>query len=273
MSKTVDYLIEDMPITGQRYGLVSIIGPNMPQKCDVWGMKVRGSTDTLDQAKVLMKKLMSLDPDYDIYIVEVGKFFPLTVEPSQVGNVEYQNEQLNLLAKNYMENRDHANKEFQERKIEMVKEAMKEGSKEGQLELSNKPEHAVAVLHRMREYVQKSDTLKQQLEKLEENLKLSKEKFELYSEEERQSANQELEKNTVVVEEPVSSTNIEDVSAVFAEDTIEELEKTLAKLDITHPTYLKLESKLKDLKDLKNKETNDLINSKFNESSHSNLFE
>lgn len=42
MSKTIDYLFEDPPITGQTYALVSIVGPHMPQKCDVWGLKIRG---------------------------------------------------------------------------------------------------------------------------------------------------------------------------------------------------------------------------------------
>ena len=112
----IDYLFEDPPVSGQNYALVSIVGPNLQQKCNVYGLKVRGVADSLDRAKTMAQKLTKIDPDFDIYTVEVGKFFPLDVNPMELSNVEYQNTQLNELVKNYLENRENANVEYEKRK-------------------------------------------------------------------------------------------------------------------------------------------------------------
>ena len=82
MKKVIDYLIEDPIIPLQKYALVSIIGPKMPQKCDVWGLKIRGFAESELKARELSKKLMRMDNTCDVYTVEVGKFFPLDVEPT-----------------------------------------------------------------------------------------------------------------------------------------------------------------------------------------------
>ena len=47
--KTIDYLFEDPPLATQKFALVSIVGPNMPQKCDIWGLKIRGVAGTIDE--------------------------------------------------------------------------------------------------------------------------------------------------------------------------------------------------------------------------------
>jgi chaperonin cofactor prefoldin len=127
MSSKIDYLFEDPEIPSQKFSLVTIVGPHFPQKCDVWGMKVRGSASTIEEAKAKVSKLMQIDNAYDIYIVETGKFFPLAVEPNAIENVEYQNETLNSLIKEYLQNRERANQEFIVRKTEMTEMAIREG--------------------------------------------------------------------------------------------------------------------------------------------------
>lgn len=127
MSSKIDYLFEDPEISSQKFSLVTIVGPHFPQKCDVWGMKVRGSAATIEEAKSKVSKLMQIDNAYDIYIVETGKFFPLAVEPNAIENVEYQNETLNSLIKEYLQNRERANQEFIARKTEMTETAIREG--------------------------------------------------------------------------------------------------------------------------------------------------
>ena len=90
--KTLDYLFEDPPLQSQKFALVTIVGPNMPQKCDVWGVKVRGVAGSIEEAKRLSQKILRIDNNYDIYTVDIGKFFPLVVNPLEINNVEYQNE-------------------------------------------------------------------------------------------------------------------------------------------------------------------------------------
>ena len=65
--KEIDYLFEDPEIKTQKFALVSIVGPGLPQKCNVWGLKVRGTAETLEQAKALSQKIMRVDENFDIY--------------------------------------------------------------------------------------------------------------------------------------------------------------------------------------------------------------
>lgn len=191
-SRVVDFLTEDPEVYGQRYALISIVGPHMKQKCDVWGLKIRGVADSVEKAKEMTKKLMKFDKDYDIYTVDVGKFFPLNVEPYDVQDIEYENDQLNALVKNYLSNKEKANEHWNARKEEMKKDALKEGSKESQAALALKPEHPVAVLQRVVVFEEKMKELEYEMSSLREELDSSKTKFESYSEEEKEMANTEL---------------------------------------------------------------------------------
>jgi hypothetical protein len=185
MSKenSIDYLFEDPPISNQQYALVSIVGPNMPQKCDTWGLKIRGTTDTLEKAKTMCQKILKIDNNYDIYTVEVGKFFPLVVEPHQIQDIEYQNQQLNTLIKSYLENREIANEQWHSRKNEMVQEAIKEGKS------TEKPkEHPISIMQQI--YLQNED-----IQKAQEKVNNLKEKLNSnYTEVEREEANVEFNK-------------------------------------------------------------------------------
>jgi chaperonin cofactor prefoldin len=192
MSNKIDYLTEDQPIPGQKFALVSIVGPNLKQKCDVYGIKIRGVTDNLEQAKTMTKRIMRSDNKYDIYNVEVGKFFPVAVDPLAVGNVEYQNEALNSLVKNYMENREEANDHWHKRKNDLMAKAIKEGK--NQEELANRPEHPIAVLQRINTFETKSKALQEELKSLQQDLNLSKEKYNTYTPEEKEFADSELRK-------------------------------------------------------------------------------
>ena len=172
----IDYLFEDPEIPSQKYALVSIVGPHMPQKCDVWGLKIRGTADSINSAKSLCKRLLNIDNNYDIYTVEVGKFFPLNVDPLQIKNIEYQNEHLNALIKNYLEDRDNANDLWNQRKAELIQEAIREGK--NQKELENKPEHPMALLNRIKNYEQKITETEELLKSLQEDLNQAQEKFD-----------------------------------------------------------------------------------------------
>jgi DNA repair exonuclease SbcCD ATPase subunit len=209
--KEIDFLFEDPPINNQKYALISIVGPHMPQKCNVWGLKIRGTAENLEKAKTMTKKLIKIDNNYDIYTVEVGKFFPINVEPTavaDVADVEYENENLNALVKSYLENRELANEHWNQRKNEMIKEAIREGK-----EQNNKQEHPIAVLQRIKHFQQQLEEMKNNMSALQEDLNLATDKFANYSEEEKTIAQKELENalnNNVKIEE-VNEPSIEDI--------------------------------------------------------------
>ena len=228
--KTLDYLFEDPPLQSQKFALVTIVGPNMPQKCDVWGVKVRGVAGSIEEAKRLSQKILRIDNNYDIYTVDIGKFFPLVVNPLEINNVEYQNEQLNTLIKNYLENRETANDFWHKRKSDMIQEAIKEGK--NQEELSNKPEHPIAVLQRIQNYQTTILEIQENLESFKRDLQLSKDKFESYSEEDRKIAQNELKNaidnnlESLTVENKQTEISVEEVRSQLLNDFNLELNRS-----------------------------------------------
>jgi len=71
---TVDYLDEDTIVpNGQRFALVSFVGPELRQKNEKFGMKIRGCFATKEEAASHVKKLQAFDGSTDIFLLEVGK--------------------------------------------------------------------------------------------------------------------------------------------------------------------------------------------------------
>ena len=229
--KTIDYLFEDPEIPNQKFALISIVGPHMKQKCDVWGLKIRGVSDTLEKAKTQCQKLLRIDNDYDIYTVEVGKFFPLAVEPNQISDVEYENKQLNTLVKSYLENKESANELWHKRKAEMIQNAIKEG--QNQEEFSNKPEHPIAVLYRIRDHEQTINELEGQLKTVNDRLEQAKEKFSSYTDSEKSDALSKIE-NEHLTSENKTEIKVDELrldESINVETIIEKLKKNEVELE------------------------------------------
>jgi vancomycin resistance protein YoaR len=186
--KTLDYLSEDPVIPSEAYSLITIIGPHMPQKCSVWGLKIRGTAGTKEEAIEKSKRLHKLDPDYDIYTVDTGKFFPLVVDPSANIQTEYANNELNNLLKSYNKSRQDANDEWHANKNKMLQEAAREG-KEG---VEKKAIISFVTIKTLEEKIKASQ---EEARKLEESLREYKEEFEKYTEEEREEARREFDEN------------------------------------------------------------------------------
>ncbi len=248
--KTIDFLFEDPEIPSQKYALISIVGPHMKQKCNVWGLKIRGVADTIDAAKNLCKRLLRIDNNYDIYTVEVGKFFPLNVDPLQIDNIEYQNDQLNTLIKSYLENKNNANELWHKRKIEMIEEAINEGK--NQTEFANKPEHPIAVLQRIRNYEDAIIEAEKSLQSLRNDLEKAQDKFNNYTQDERELALKEIDSAKVVAKEEPKSFSVEEIRGEIEKEinniNIEEtspIEETLNRMKL-------LEEELVELQSLKN---------------------
>jgi DNA repair exonuclease SbcCD ATPase subunit len=252
-AKTIDFLFEDPEIPSQKYALVSIVGPHMKQKCDVWGLKIRGTADTIDAAKNLCKRLLRIDNNYDIYTVEVGKFFPLNVDPLEIDNIEYQNDQLNTLIKSYLENKSNANELWHKRKIEMIEEAINEGK--NQAEFANKPEHPISVLQKIRNYEDAIIEAEKSLQSLKDDLEKAQDKFNNYTQDEKELALKEIDSAKVVAEEEPKSFSVEEIRGEIEKEinnkeascTTEtsSIEETLNRVKL-------LEEELEELQSLKN---------------------
>jgi len=238
--KTIDFLSEDSIVSGQKFACISIVGPFMPQKCDVWGMKVKYVCNTLDEAKVHAKRLNKNDPDYHVFIVEVGKWFPLSVEPNEIEDSEYQLDQLNNLMKSYKENRVQANDQWQERKQSLMDSAIREGKDKQTLQ--DKVEHPVSVLQRSSLFKDKIKELKEELEAIEEDLVLANDKFNLFTQDEKDEALIEINGPQILDSTP--QPKIEEIEEIESEE--------VTKIKITK-VLEELQSLDGDISELKNK--------------------
>lgn len=121
----VDYLDEDIvTVPGQVYALVSFVSPKSSQKGDRCGMKIRGVFGTRDEAAAHVKKLMRMDPSFDIFLVDMYKWVPVPPDPNAIEDQEYNEQYLNELMKGYKESQLAAKQHFAERKRTLMEEGL-----------------------------------------------------------------------------------------------------------------------------------------------------
>jgi hypothetical protein len=270
MSRKIDYLSEDAPINGQAVALISIIGPHMRQKCDVWGIKIKGTASSEEEADKMGKRLQALDPDIDIFRVPVGKFFPLAIDPASADNTIYQDEQLNELIKQNKLNRMQAKDHFEQRKQKMMEDAIREG-KGG----SNSVEHPVALLDRVNTTERRIKELTQELESLQKTRDLTQLKFNELSVDEKVKATDEFNKiNGTTVNEIESKNLIEETNNTKEIlESIKTIEEKLEKGKVSESEAIELNTQLNILKgQLTTKGTNEFINDSFKDSQYNGMF-
>ena len=131
-TKYVDYLTEDEPIPGQNWVCLSFLAPEIKKikNCSLRGIKVRGIFNKREEADEHAEKLRKKEPDYDIFVGEVGKWLPWDPDPEQVENEKWQEKELNHIASKYKKAREQSKVMFEERKEEMIKKtALEEDNK------------------------------------------------------------------------------------------------------------------------------------------------
>jgi hypothetical protein len=87
------------------------------------GIKVRGTFDTIEEAKVRSEFLKKIDNKFNIYIAQVGCWCPWSPNPEALDNQEYSETQLNTLMKEYKKNMDNRDIVFENRKQTLASNA------------------------------------------------------------------------------------------------------------------------------------------------------
>ena len=111
-----DYLT----VPGQLFACISFVGPDLPQKNEKLGMKIRGCFATRDEAASHAKRLQKEDAIVDIYVVDMYKWLLIPPERDQIQDVHYQNEKLEEIMTKYRENQTAAASMFEKRKRDMM---------------------------------------------------------------------------------------------------------------------------------------------------------
>ena len=162
MSLETDYTT----VPGQVFACLSVIGPEAPQKNDKFGIKIRGTFATRDEAANHAKRLQREDPTFDIYVVDMYKWLLIPPDPTKIEDVHYTNEKLEEIMVGYKENQAQAARLFNERKEAMAKNTINAGDENSKF--YTKPDeapisHPAEVLERLKK--EKPDTPMEELVK------------------------------------------------------------------------------------------------------------
>ena len=111
-----DYLT----VPGQLFACVSFVGPDLPQKNDKFGMKIRGCFPSRDEAGTHAKRLQKEDAIVDIYVVDMYKWLLIPPDREQIEDTHYQNEKLEEIMSKYRANQSQAAAMFEKRKRDMT---------------------------------------------------------------------------------------------------------------------------------------------------------
>lgn len=107
-----DYLT----VPGQLFACISFVGPDLPQKNEKLGLKIRGCFATRDEAASHAKRLQKEDAIVDIYVVDMYKWLLIPPDRTQIEDVHYQNDKLEEIFQKYRENQAAAASVFEKRK-------------------------------------------------------------------------------------------------------------------------------------------------------------
>jgi hypothetical protein len=83
----------------------------------IYGLKVRGSFETIEEARIRCQVLQRKDPRHNIFIGEVGVWCPWSPNPTDIADQEYANTELNTLMKKYNSSQDAKDLAFEERRV------------------------------------------------------------------------------------------------------------------------------------------------------------
>jgi hypothetical protein len=107
-------------VPGQLFALISLVGPDLPQKNDKFGLKIRGVFNSKDEAASHAKRLQKEDGTFDIYVVDMYKWLLIPPDRDAINDVHYQEEKLEEIMTQYRENQQQAKVMFEKRKKDMT---------------------------------------------------------------------------------------------------------------------------------------------------------
>ena len=93
-------------------------------KTSVRGVKVRGVYDSKREADVRAAVLQRQDPLFDVFVGQIGYWCPWDPNPQKIADIEYMNNDLNKLVKEYKSNEAKKDMFYQEQKTQRQKDAL-----------------------------------------------------------------------------------------------------------------------------------------------------
>jgi len=124
----VDEKFEDF-IYGNEEALTQKFNEANDFQTSIRGLKIRGTYESRREAEVRAKVLQRRDPNFHVFVGQVGYWLPWDPNPDGVLEQEYANDQLNTLMKKYQENRKHQDEMYAQETEERKKQAREENQR------------------------------------------------------------------------------------------------------------------------------------------------
>lgn len=159
MVREIDNLVEDAPISGQKYVCLSFVSPEGIEGCNIRTLKIRGVYAKYEQAQERAKYLQETDSDFNVFIGEVGKWLPWDPNPEDAKDQVYYEKEMQELVTGYKENLAKAKKEVQHRASESQKGNAKQDT---QVPQGSSTDRKQKQLEKMREKLKKINEVKEQ---------------------------------------------------------------------------------------------------------------
>jgi len=125
------------------------------------GLKVRGVYESKKEAEVRAKVLQRRDPNFHVFVGQVGYWLPWDPNPDNIAEQEYANEQLNTLMKKYSENRKYKDDLYAQETEERKKAAREENQRRKyyQQKTDEEEREAEKKIRELREIVDEKDRI------------------------------------------------------------------------------------------------------------------
>lgn len=167
---------------GQRWCVVSLIGPTLRQKHEVYGIKVYCATEDRESADVFAELVREREKYFDVYVMDANAWVPLDVSPEDIKDQRFAEEMLNELLQKRRETHEQTEREFATTVSERKDGVKFELTPAGQEALSSQKESPFAVYFKIKQY---KDLISKRTEEVED---LERFFAEQYTEEERELA-------------------------------------------------------------------------------------
>ncbi len=131
------------------------------------GLKVRGVYESKREAEVRAKILQRRDPNFHVFIGQLGYWLPWDPNPDGVAEQEYSNDQLNILMKKYQENRKYRDDVYANETEERKRSAREENQKRKfyQQKTDEEMKEADDKIRELRDIVNEKDRIYSKIEK------------------------------------------------------------------------------------------------------------
>ncbi len=132
-----------LKVPGQNWFLVSFVSPQGNQKNDHFGIKVRGAFAEYNDAVEHVKRLIKIDPNFDVFICSMYEWCLCPPDPEKLADKKYQDETLNTMVSEYNKNQIYAKEHFEERKREMLLQAAEEAKRAALSKIQEEAENKI----------------------------------------------------------------------------------------------------------------------------------